>query len=312
MLCENRLWKLPFMLVMMATLGVGRAALSQAPAAEEPDVDEAAVIPSYPFDYDWQPPYTWYERRWNERFPAPYRKPFRSEYYPYGRPYPANLHYGYPYHSRYPYGDSRYYDYPFDSGYQSGFYDGRRYQKWAARAERSAQSYLLAMQNGGEFFRNGDYSSAARQFTLACELNQGDAASRLRLVMALVALGEYEAAAPALRRAIQLQAKVVHLPLNVEQDYGAISDFDAHLKKLESAAQAQANNESLWLLLGYCQLFSSRASKAADTLSTAINLAPADNAALRLHEAARLYKQASPRPTFQPPAPDRPQRSEST
>jgi hypothetical protein len=234
-------------------------------------------------DYDSEPPYTRYERQWSRRFPAPYRRPFREEYYPYGRPYyPRRYGYGYgPF-------DPHYGAHIFDDGYISGFHDGRRFQQWQTKAELGLNSYLRSMRSGSELFRNGDYVAATRQFILACKLNQGDAASRLHAVHAMVAVGQYTAAVPALRRALQLQPKLVYLPLDIRKEYGAAADFDAHFQRLADAAHQADTDAALWLLLGYYQYFSERPGDAAASLTRAAELSPRDSAVLRLLEAAQL------------------------
>ncbi len=249
-------------------------------------------------DYDSEPPYTRYERYWNRRFPAPYRQPFRDRYYPFGRPY-------YPrrYGSMAPFGYSPWAadPYPFwgagtnvfDEGYIGGFHDGRRFQEWQQKAELGLGSYLKAMEQGGAAFRSGDYGAAARHFILAAKLNQGDPASRLHVVHALVALGHYEDAVPALRRALQLQPRLVYLPLDIRGEYGRPGDFPEHLSKLTAAADQDADDAGRCLLLGYYQFFSGSGAEAASSLARAVELAPTDSAARDLYQAARLSAPAA-------------------
>ena len=251
-------------------------------------------------DYDSEPPYTIYERAWNRRFAAPYRQQFRTEYYPYGRPY-------YPrrYASPYSGGLSRRGAYPyahwdtgpevFDEGYVGGFHDGRRFQQWQQKAELGLSSYVKAMEQGNVSFRNGQYGAAARHFILAAKLNQGDPASRLHVVHALMALGHYADAVPALRRALQLQPRLVYLPLDLRGQYGRPPEFAEHLAKLAAAAAEDPDDAGLWLLLGYCQFFSGAEPEAARSLGRAVELAPSDSIAGDLFQAARLSAPAERR-----------------
>jgi hypothetical protein len=295
---------------VLAGIGLWLAASEVAVAQQEPEYDaiEAEPLPpSQPaaeppprIDYDSEPPYTHYERQWNRRFPAPYRRAFRKEYYPYGRPYYPRRHWGARLHDRYDYRyDSYgpYYDdpYVFDDGYMTGFHDGRRFQKWETKAELGRSAYLRAMRAGVDHFRKRDYSTAARQFIMAAELNQGDAAARLHAVHALTALGHYSAAVPALRRALQLQPKIVYLPLDIRTEYGAVADFEAHVAKLARSARELNDDAGLWLLLGYYHFFSGSMPQAHQALSTAAELAPDDEAIQRLLDVAELSV---------PPAPD--------
>ncbi len=263
------------------------------PDAEESVADRPAAGEKPNVDYDSEPPYTAYERYWNRRFPAPYRKQFRREYYPFGRPY-------YPrrYYDRYPRGRSHWGPDPyatpgwgtpaFDDGYTGGFQDGRRFQKWQQQAEKGVGSYLKAMERGGVAFRNGDYGGAARQFILAAKLNQGDPASRLHAVHALTALGHYADAVPALRRALQLQPRLLYLPLDIRSEYGRPGDFATHLAALSAAAKAEPGDADVWLLLGYYQFFSGSGPEAVRSLRRAAQLSPDDKAVNELYQAARL------------------------
>jgi len=285
--------------------------LPAAPATgQEPPPDSPATSPPQPppgIDYDSEPPYTFYERQWNRRFAAPYRRPFRSAYYPYGRPYyPRRYNYATPYdygyHDPYSYGDAD--TFVFDGGYETGFHDGRRFQEWQTRAELGLSGYLKAMQAGSSYFRNGAYGAATRQFILAAKLNQGDAASRLRAVHGMTALGRYSGAVPTLRRALQLQPKLIYLPLDVRSDYGPGNDFEVHRSKLAEAARQVGDDAGLWLLLGYYQLFSDGQADAGTSLERATQLDPHDSAAARLLEAARLTTPAERPAENKTPAPE--------
>ena len=272
---------------------------SPATAAERPAGAPAAAR----VDYDSEPPYTFYERQWNRRFPAPYRRSFRREYYPFGRPYYPRRYSHWPvYDGDYPY-QSYYGTDVFDDGYSTGFGDGRRFQQWQTKAELGLNSYLQAMKEGNSRFRAGDYASATRQFILAAKLNQGDAASRLHAVHAMTALGQYSAAVPALRRALQLQPKLIYLPLDIRSEYGPGADFEAHLEKLTEATRQVGDDAGFWLLLGYYQFFSSRPADALASLTRAAELDPHDPAARRFLEAARVSTPAEQTPEGKPPAP---------
>ncbi len=285
----------------VGALGLIWAGLAVIPAAGwTQDVPPDAADPPR-VDYDSEPPYTIYERAWNRRFAAPYRQQFRTEYYPYGRPY-------YPrrYGGLFPSGLSRRGAYPyahwdagtevFDDGYIGGFHDGRRFQQWQQKAELGLTSYVKAMEQGNVSFRNGQYGAAARHFILAAKLNQGDPASRLHVVHALVALGHYADAVPALRRALQLQPRLVYLPLDIRGDYGRPPEFAQHLANLAATAKEHPDDAGLWLLLGYYQFFSGAESKAAHSLGRAVELSPTDATARELHQAAKLSAPADRRP----------------
>jgi hypothetical protein len=137
-------------------------------------------------------------------------------------------------------------------------------------------------------FRDGDYRQAANQFAAAAEANQGDAACRIHAAQALFAVGDYRSAVVLLRRAFQLQPKIVALPYDVRSDYTDPQDFAMQLGALEAAVLAQPDDPTLLLLLGYVRMYSGDRDGAYQALRAAVRLSPRDDLALRLLEATRL------------------------
>ena|GEM_PF-7122768 len=259
-------------------------------------------------DYDSEPPYDHYERHWRreardyrrsrDRFNRRHRDYYRGRYHP-----------GWRY-----YDEGRWYDnyghdgLVFDEAYWEGRRDGRRYAEWERRYELGRRAYADAMSDGLLAFRNADYAQAVRNFIRAAKVNQGDPASRIHAAHAMVAIGRYHEALPALRRAFQLQPKIAYLALDIRRDYGPKADLDAHLKELAGAAREAKDDPALWLLLGYYQFFSGREGKALKSLETADELAPGDFMTEALLDAARMMSPAArQRPKAKhPPKPKRP------
>ncbi len=293
------------------------------PNTETAPPEWQAPVPDW-LDYDSEPPYDWYERDWRyrmrlyrgTRFARDYYRPYgryRGRYYrgpgvydPYwGRGYAAprawaqwgdSPAYGYGYA---PYGGG----FAFDEGYVQGHRDGKRFAEWEFRYERGTRSYLDAMRTGVEAFNHGDYSTSSRQFILAAKLNQGDAASRLHAAHALVALGHYGEAALLVRRALQLQPKLVYLSLDIRSDYWESGDFTDHYQKLKEAADQYSENANMWFLLGYYQYFTDKHAEAVVSLVRANRLDPGQRTTQTLLEAARLsapIEPETPKPGAEP------------
>ncbi len=239
--------------------------------------------------------------------PAPTIEPERPEFLPPDRPYPGLRRYYYrgttgvprkypgvlpPYGFPYRYG-GYYDDYSavsgeaFDEGYRQGFRDGRRFEEFERAREFGRASYQDAIEAGLAAFRGGDYGAAARQFLLSVELHNGDPVARIHATHALTAQGRYDAAVPHLRKAIELQPKIVYLPADIRREYGRQQDFDDHLRQLSDAAHTQPNDPELWLLLGYYQFFSDRRDQALASLDQAAALITDDRVIERLREASR-------------------------
>ncbi len=230
-------------------------------------------------------------------FPEPDRLRGRSRYRESGRnperPYPRLLDLrpqfyrdGYGYRFGVPAFDGLYTE-RFERAYRQGLADGRDYERFEIQAERGLAAYQDAMFSGHAAFTDGAYGLAARQFLLAATLNQGDPASRLCAAHAQTALGDYRPAVRLLRRAFELQPKLVYLPLDIRGAYGENADFAKHRSALRKTT-ASENNGDLWLLLGYYYYYTNHMSKAAAALSNAVKLQPEDPLAARLAALARM------------------------
>ncbi len=85
------------------------------------------------------------------------------------------------------------------------------------RKERLLSTHAEALAAGLERLRSGDHAQAVVALTLAAELDQGDPACRMHLAQARLALRQYDEAGRVLRRALQLQPKLVYADLHLER-----------------------------------------------------------------------------------------------
>lgn len=118
------------------------------------------------------------------------------------------------------------------------------------RKERLLSRHDQAVRDGLAAMRAGDYRQAVLDLTLAAELNQGDPACRIHLAQARVALGHDAEAAKSLRRALELQPKLVPTRLRLEQYYPREEDFDAEVDALAQRISSKpgASAEEYYLL----------------------------------------------------------------
>lgn len=87
------------------------------------------------------------------------------------------------------------------------------------RRKRAITRHDRALVDGLEHLSRGDAARAIRHLTLAADLDQGDPACRIHLAQARLALGQYERSAAALRRALQLQPRLIYLDLDLDRYY---------------------------------------------------------------------------------------------
>lgn len=231
-------------------------------------------------------------RPWGRpRYLDPYRHRPRGYARRFGR-LRAYYHDNYTYRFGVPYyGDP--YGYDLERAYRQGLADGRNFERFEVQAERGLATYQQAMATGHAAFAAGDYGLAVRQFLLAVTTNQGDPTSRLCAAHAHVALGDYQPAARLLKRAIELQPKLIYLPMDIRNAYGNRTDFLKHIEALRDAVDSDADNGDLWFVLGYCYFFSNNMTKAAESLASAAGLRTDDKIVVRLADLARVSAQRS-------------------
>lgn len=121
------------------------------------------------------------------------------------------------------------------------------------RAAKVLASHERALSLGLAQLRGGEYSRAVITLKMAAELNQGDPAARIHLGQALLARGQYDEAADAVRRALELQPKLAYAPLDLPSYYGTPEAFDAHVDALLAWLRANRARAEVYFLLGYLE-----------------------------------------------------------
>ncbi len=143
-----------------------------------------------------------------------------------------------------------------------------------------------ALRDGLEAFANGRYDQAADFFTLATQLDNGDAASRIHAAQAYFALEQYADAVPLVRRALELQPRLVYLKFDLRRDYGNPQEFNQQLQHLAGLLARHPDWQDGYLLLGYELLYSGQRAAAHRALARAVSLNPTDKLAGRLYKAS--------------------------
>jgi tetratricopeptide (TPR) repeat protein len=133
--------------------------------------------------------------------------------------------------------------------------EGSRFNAWdmQQRATRVLASHDKAMRVGLLKLKGGDYAQAVIALEMAAELNQGDPACRIHLAQARMAQGHYTEAGKVLRRALQLQPKLLYVTLKLAAYYGDAHEFDKHVDALAEHLKTQRAGADAWFLLGYME-----------------------------------------------------------
>ncbi len=224
-----------------------------------------------------------YRPHWRDdcRYPRYYAQPFGYPGY-----YPTFS----PYYDR----DRRSYDDYFEAYRRAEQYEELK-QLVRRRESRLQRQHLHLMNDGLAAFHRGDYRVAANQFMAAAESDHGDAGSRLHAAHALVAVGDYRSAVVLLRRAFQLQPKIVALEYDIRDDYRNTDDFQLHLRRLHEAAIRAERDEDLWILVGYMRFYSGDRGGAYDEFRQALKFSPRDPLAAQLAKASMTANLAADR-----------------
>jgi tetratricopeptide (TPR) repeat protein len=197
----------------------------------------------------------------------------------------------------------------YDLGFEDGYAEGWRAAQHAISVARGASVYDEAMEMGEGHFRERDYGSAVRDFLLAATVDQGDPMCRLRAAHSMTALGHYDDAAMLIKRAFELQPKLVYVPFDMRRLYNEGSELSNHVARLEKHVDAMSGGDAMsgaggddpartrrantLALLGYYRYYSGDASGAHRVLTQARSISRRDRFINALLEAARVSAPAA-------------------
>jgi tetratricopeptide (TPR) repeat protein len=173
---------------------------------------------------------------------------FRGRLLDQGFPGDGYYHYGYsPYRS-------------FARDYVSiSEYERYRHQRDRHRREMEVRKVRLLTQHekalhaGLGRLKDGEIERAVVALTLAAKLNQADPACRIHLAQARLAQGHYLEAALALRRALQLQPKLVYADLHLAQCYRDEQALGEYTDKLVEWVRNNGVRPEVYFLLGFLE-----------------------------------------------------------
>jgi hypothetical protein len=162
-----------------------------------------------------------------------------------------------------------------------------------SQAMNRAVSEYLAL--GDRAFREARYSDAVYAYAKATEYAPNEGVLHLILSDALLATGDYHYAAYSLRKAIELDPRLIDAQVDKHSFYGDPSEFDRQLALLARYVEDHFVDDDARLLLAANYLFASRPNQAADLLDSAFSLAVRESNAGKVIS-ARAHALAQSRP----------------
>jgi tetratricopeptide (TPR) repeat protein len=132
--------------------------------------------------------------------------------------------------------------------------EARSYHEWEQRKQKLLAVHEQTTQEGVELLKAGAYREALITLTRAAELNNGDPVCRIHLAQTRVALGHDTEGGKVLRRALELQPKLVPMLLGLEQYYPSNEDFTIQVDTLaQRLNQRRDATPDEYLLLGFME-----------------------------------------------------------
>jgi tetratricopeptide (TPR) repeat protein len=129
----------------------------------------------------------------------------------------------------------------------------RHRREMEVRKAHLLTKHKQALVAGLRLLKEGQCERAVIALTLAAELNHADPACRIHLAQARLARGHYREAGLALRRALQLQPKLVYADLHLDQYYKDEDELDRYTDALEKWVQEHAAHAEVHFLLGFLE-----------------------------------------------------------
>jgi hypothetical protein len=145
----------------------------------------------------------------------------------------------------------------------------KRDPQLAAALARSAQQYVSL---GDLAFSERRFSDAVSHYAKAIEYAPGDAVLYMLLSDALFATGDYHYSASALRKALELEPRLVDTIVDKHAVYRDPADFEKQLGYLESYVKDNFLDEDARLVLAANYLFGNKPHQAFDFLQSSFSL----------------------------------------
>lgn len=160
-----------------------------------------------------------------------------------------------------------------------------------SRPVGQSSGFAEQLDQAQQMFRNRQYKEAVEAYHFTVALQPSSPMGKMGQALALFAVGDYEQAASALRKALTLHKEWNATPIQIGTFYGEVNDFYAHLARLERYRKQNRENIEAGFVLAYCYVVLERNNEAAELLATLLESDPNDLEATTLlgYMAAKQY-----------------------
>jgi tetratricopeptide (TPR) repeat protein len=142
---------------------------------------------------------------------------------------------------------------------------------------------------GSSFFKNSDYSMAAKLFKRAIDAKQDIPVVHIAYGDSLFALGKFEEATQAILKGLEIYPKYAESRINRRDFYGNPSEFDSQLQRLENYVHKHPTNLSARFLLGYNYFFIQDYDKADEQFQAVLTNKSLYSSARYLHDLIQKF-----------------------
>lgn len=140
---------------------------------------------------------------------------------------------------------------------------------------------------GNAAFMAGTYDEARRLYVSAMLADERDGYAKFLYALVNFAMGDYEVAGMAIRRALLTTADLIDYPVDVRVLYPQPLIFDTQREKLIRQVDQSPQDRGALLLLGYLHYAAGEPERALAVLDRLVEIDSDDNTAALLHDAVR-------------------------
>ncbi|UCC29224.1 MAG: tetratricopeptide repeat protein [Phycisphaerales bacterium] len=149
----------------------------------------------------------------------------------------------------------------------------------------TAPEEVTLLGQGNAAFAAGRYDEARRLYVSAMLADERDGYAKFLYALVNFALGDYEVAAMAIRRALLTTADLIDYPVDVRSLYPEAALFETQLEGLTRFAGDHPNDRGALLLLGYLQYAGGHPKPALSVLDRLVKIDPDDDVVSLLRDA---------------------------